>query len=300
VRNRFLRKVLKLICAFPLMMICDFTSTAGEIKKQDVIAVVNGSLITSSDIAVKKETVIHAFLFERGRDPTSEELSGEITKAEERKLISRIASILREKALQEFGVTVTAEEARVELEKLYPGLKENPEGTLEKEKAFWKQYALALKEVKESPEKERLIYDSRLKDFMEYETWKAAIKSFGTHEKIKRIERAIPKSIEDIYRDGESSMKDLVLDEKLRSAITRDVKITEEEVQKIYESRFDSTVPKPSFDEVRASLQKELLELKKSEFEQAWWVNFYKKAKIEIRDDRFRSVIETLKTSVKK
>jgi len=59
-------------------------------------------------------------------------------------------------------------------------------------------------------------------------------------------------------------MKAWVLDEKPGSAIAKDVKITEEEVRKFYESRFDGTVPKPSFDETRARLHEELLELKKS------------------------------------
>ena len=70
-----------------------------------------------------------------------------IETSEKRKLLGKIESIIKEKALKELDIQATPEEARLQFEKMYPGMKENPSRVLETEQLFLRNLSLALKEI---------------------------------------------------------------------------------------------------------------------------------------------------------
>ena len=154
-----------------------------------------------------------------------------------------------------------------------------------------------MKEANENPEREREIFESKLKDFkdvIKYEAWQRRLKYYNTPEKLEMLKKMIPESIEDIYKSGELGMKGWVLNKKLEDVITMDVEVTDEEIKEFFESQFAGRKTKPQFEEIKTNLQQELLKIKSRQRVNAWWQEQYKKAKIEIKDERFKDVLKKM------
>ncbi len=259
---------------------------------QRVVALVDGQKITYGDIRVRDKNASQIFKINHRRDPTPEELAASISEMERSRLIGEIHDCLRNKVINELGITSTKEEARSFMREIYPGMKGDPNGVLDRERDYFQQLASALREVLKNPEMERGIYESRLKNFMEHDTWKEAIKYYGSIEKIELIEKNIPKSVEDIYKSGELSGGAWVIENKLTDWITKDVKVSEAELKGYYASRY--TNGGVGFEELKPKIKKELISEKRAAYIKAWWQEQYKRAKIEIKDEQFKDILKML------
>ncbi|MHB8881975.1 MAG: SurA N-terminal domain-containing protein [Thermodesulfovibrionales bacterium] len=253
------------IC-FLLLGVCmtGFVSLA-QSGERKVIAVVDGVPITEDNISVDKEKVLRKFKEKNNRQPEKNELSTIIAEAEQNKLVRFARNIIRERSFKELGITVTDGEVRAAIEKMEPLLKERQEEVLHKERTHNLKIVNALRDALNSPQREREIYELKLKDKMSYETWQGLRRQFHTIEKIDSFEKVVPGNIEDLYRMRSESMKELILDEKLDKMISKDVTMMNptEKNKRIYE----------------------------------WWKNRFNKAVIDIKDERFRDIREMITES---
>ena len=297
--NKKTPRLFFLLLTVGMLTVC-IIKTEVSASENNIIAIVDEISITEKDVFANKENVKQIFIKKYGKEPSSEELSIEISKYEKQKLSGKINSIFRENFIQKHGITVSKEEARAEFKNIYPGFKENPKAILEAERSYFQKLYLALKDASKNPENEEKVYETRLKDIMSFETWKGTQKYFNTPEKLEYLKQGIPTTVEDLYRSAEISFKAQVLEKKFEDVITQNVKVTDEEVKEFSERRYAGRKTKPQFEEVKSKLQQELLEVKKGQRVRDWWQEQYKKAKIEIKDKRFKDVFDRLIPSVKK
>jgi hypothetical protein len=278
-----------------LFIVCFRFALADQLNhRQHVVATVEGELIRKEDISVSKERIEHALILQYGRAPTALEVASATKAAEGRKLIGKIRSIIRHNVLRKLGIEATTEEARSQLREIYPGLGEDPIGVLEKERSYFKKLSMALKEALKNPKEEKKIFEARLKGLMEYETWQVTLQHYNTLDKIALIEQSIPKTVEDIYKSADPAMLSWVLDKKLRQVINKDVTVTDGEVKRYFDAQFTGKKKKPSFEERKFEMRERLLEIKRQEHEKNWWQERYKKARIEIKDERYKPVFQML------
>jgi len=261
-----------------------------------VVAVVNGHEIRYEEIRRPKAEAEKLYELTYGKKPSAEELEEYVLGMEKRRLVSRINAVLREEFIRKAGIRVTDEDVRKETERIYPGLKEAPEKTLERERRYWSALAAALREVRENPAEERRIYEKRLKGLMSYETWCGARMSHDTPEKIRWIEKGMPRTVEDIYKSAEKGIRGLLLDRKFKEATWGDIRVTGAEVEELYRAMYPPEAGKrPALKDVEKELRRAVLQRKRRAREREWWRTQYARAEIEIRDARFRSVPEELR-----
>lgn len=153
----------------------------------------------------------------------------------------------------------------------------------------------ALEEYQNSPEKEDKIYKEKLAPLgISLEEWKVFKIVYNTSEKIEKARRMIPKNLEHLKKLSFLSYKEELLYKKLESKITAQVYVSDKEIMDYYKQKYGKSVNPPDFLEVKNDLKRELLEKKKNIKIHQWWQEQFKKAKIEIKDNRFKDVINML------
>jgi len=267
-----------------------------EPKQQLIIGNVDGTQISEKDIIVNNNTEREVFKAKYKREPSQDELAKEIIKAEQKKLISKIRSIVQEKYIKEHGITVTPDEVHKTFTEIYPGLKENPEIVLKKERVKMQQIYYALKEVNEHPERKVAIYQAMLKDTIDDETWQSLVKYYSTPNKLDAFKKGIPETVDDIYKSSEISMREWVLNKKFEKSITKDVSVSEEEINKQYDLQYANIKIKPKFEEVKPKIERELMNEKRIKKIERWWQDAYGKIKVEISDSRYGYLQDVLKS----
>lgn len=280
-----------LFCYFINILTC-------EAAEHKILVVVDEVPITDSDVFVDSDVEYQKFIAKNKREPNAAELSDAIKNEKNKKMINKIKGIMKEKYIKEHNITATIDEARAKYEALYPGLKENPASVFERERAYFQNLYLALKEVNEHPGKEKDIFESKLKGQIQYEAWQSIRNYYNTPEKLEVFRKGIPKSIEDIYKSGEISMRAWVINEKFEESIAKDIVVSDEELKKYYESKAIGKKEKPAFDKVKAQLRRELLDIKRGPKIKEWWRGQIKKTNIDIKDANFKHVYKMIEDSM--
>ena len=261
-----------------------------EFKRSNgVVANVNGTIISYGDIRADPKVV--QLLYAGQMD--ARRLRTEVRKYEERRLAQEIRKAIFKHKIDELGITATDEKVDSRVEEIFRKADMTDvkaAAICETAKAVYN----ALVEWHNNPSREDAIYNEKLKgSLVTREQWKAYQSCFDTPEKLKRF--AVPSNIEDMKRmSRESSRKD-VLYAKLRDIVTSDVSVSDNEIKQAYEEKYGYLVKKPSLEEVKGTLRSELLTKKKQQQLELWWQEQYKEARIDIKDPRFKDVLDIFK-----
>ena len=164
-----------------------------------------------------------------------------------------------------------------------------------------KVLADALGEWQKDPSRADIIFNEKLasRDISK-EQWKGFQVSYDTLDKLAKLRSLIPNSVADMKKFSEKSTEKDLLFNKLRDIVASNVSVSAEEIKAYYEQKYSDLSEKPSLNKIKDSLRLELLSKKKDEVEFKWWQEQYRKAKIEIKDDRFIDVMNLLILPAKK
>jgi hypothetical protein len=275
-------QIVPLLCGS--LYLTQAASSQEQPPKDQVVARVDGKPIDAKDIEVNITGVEKMFLLSKKRKPTSQELEDEVVLAKRKKLAKKIQGIIWKNALEELGIKATKDETNSEYDRIDPDFAKDPDARLKYERTYFLNLAQALKEVLENPKEAESVYKQRMKDRMPYGTWCAIVKYENNHEYIANLERSIPSKTEDIYKMAQLEMTFLVESKKFREAITKDVVVIDDEIRQSFETQYVHAKDKPSFVEMKHEIGKKLLEKKRNAKEKEWWLERYKKTRIEIAD----------------
>ncbi len=271
------------ICLMPVMV-------QEAVAKPHVIAVVNGKIITEKDISRDQDIYQKLFIAKNGRKPSSKELSAVINKEMQENLSFHIKDILGISFFNELGIKATDKEVRETTESFHPGLKEDPEKYLSLYRSDLSSFTLPFLEARKHPEKEREIYNLKMKDKMSYKEWKAKLEYFSMDVLVLRME-SLPETVEDIYRSNAFMLKSTVLTRKFKQRFIKDITISDEEIQSYYEWMFREKNMDPPSDIEKERIRKKLVDKKLNRKLAKMAEKSRKKAKIEVKDARFKDVL---------
>ena len=168
------------------------------------------------------------------------------------------------------------------------------EAKLELRKTF-KILADALEEWQKDQSLADTIYNEKLSNTsITKAEWQAFRISYDTPKKLARMRSLIPRSLAEEKERTRRSLRKEILVAKLRAAIISDVSVSKEEIERYYQQKYSEKSDKPKLNEVKDEIHNVILLKKKQEVEKKWWQNQYKKAKIEIKIERFKDVLKTL------
>lgn len=254
-----------------------------------VIAIVNGEKILYRDVKVDPKIV--QLTSSKVLDPVS--LEEATYEAEKDRLAAKILEIIKMQKIIEFGLTVTAEEADHELERKFKigGIDEKKADEMSK---MYQALATALEAWQKDPLKGDAIYEEKIAPYMNKAQWNAFQVSYDTAGKIAEMRSLIPTNLNDMKRQSRESSQRDVLFRKLQDIITSNISVSNEEIETYYHQKYHRLSERPSLNEVRDILHQELLFMKKQEIEIVWWKKQYGEVVIEIKNERFRPLVEDL------
>ena len=262
--------------------------------QDNIVAIVNGKQIPYSRIKIDRKfysSHIELLEQEQGRKIKPEEVEQVLLEKEKEILLQVIKQIIWEEQIKRFGLDVSDEELKQAFNKSF----QNFDFSKETEKG--RQYLLkiieTLEEIDKHPEASEEIYKRNLASDIDRMSWEIIREQYRTPEKRDILKRAAYRSVEEIKQRSLETMRPLILRNKLWDIVTKNVFVTEEEIQTEYRRRYGEK-SKTDYKDVRASLKKKLLAQKKEQKILTWWQEQYKKAKIEIKDERFKDVLEIL------
>lgn len=303
--------------------------SAEEMPEDAIIAIVNNNTIMYKQIKPSQTQIRYMQLVysnAHGREMTAQELADELQKAKKGALVKEIWRIVREQSVEELGISVTQEEVDRKIQEMVKvventGISEEQILREARKKTFL--IIKALKAWQKNPDKSKQIYKKLLepKSITSHE-WQIWRLSYGTPGKLKELQRLVPKTVDDMRKMSHESTKQDIIYEKLRNIFSKNITVTEEEVAEYYKKIYgeplkevnaEGKLPEETEDEykkrsaeaeritkIKKQLRKDLLEQKKYKKEQEWLIEQYRKAKIEIKDERFKDVLEMLVPSAEK
>lgn len=180
---------------------------------------------------------------------------------EARQLVSWVLNARIETVAEEMGITATDEEQRQLLASAQGDLGASAQRIRDIQKAL----PLALREALRRPDKEEEIYHRHLDGLMSRELWKGNLGSYNSEKKISKLEKIPAATTNDLVRPN-SAVRSLVVKQKLREEITRDVAVTDEDVIQVY-THLETT---NALHDVRGELESTLIEQKREKAWQAW------------------------------
>jgi hypothetical protein len=269
-----------------------FTINSFCIEPNAVIAVVEGEKVIYRQITQEPKEVLSWYQNTFGKEPTKDEIDKTIIQKERAALANQIHRIIEQKKMKELGIKTSDKEVEIRMKSYYTEHNLNPEEITKDINLRISKIAKALREALKNPSEEKKIYERELSSFMEYEEWTSRRQYCNTVEAIEAFDEPFAR-VEELYKPN-PALKAWLLDEKFRDAITKDVSVTDEEVKVYYTELYDGQEDKPLFAEAEKNLKEELLTRKKQQKEKQWWQEQYKNVKIEIKDERFKDVMNML------
>lgn len=262
---------------------------AQEIETNELVAIVNGTEVFYKDIKVDPKIIQLTYAQELG----ARQLKKEIRKHEMRRLAGKIHEVIYRQKIDELGLIVSEEEVDYRVEEIFQQANMTSEKAAvicESARAFRE----ALEAWQKNPSMEDVIYNEKLVGSgVTKEQWKLYQICFDTPEKLKLF--AAPNNIEDMKRNSRRSSRKDMFYKKLNDIITKNVSVRNEEIEEIYEKKYAHIAEKPPLDELlKETLRLELLIRKKHEAEKLWWQEQYRQAMIEIKNPRFKDVLNIL------
>lgn len=261
-----------------------------------IVAVVNGEKILYKNIKADPRVVQLGYRNELNSSQMAEAIRG----YEMNRLVAKIREIIQRQKIAELGLAVSEKDIVYEIDKRFKeaGIDDRKAKEISENS---KVLADALGEWQKDPSRADIIFNEKLasRDISK-EQWKGFQVSYDTLDKLAKLRSLIPNSVADMKKFSEKSTEKDLLFNKLRDIVASNVSVSAEEIKAYYEQKYSDLSEKPSLNKIKDSLRLELLSKKKDEVEFKWWQEQYRKAKIEIKDDRFIDVMNLLILPAKK
>lgn len=280
------RIVLTLIFTVSCTLLFPKTICFAERSYDDVVAIVFGKEIKYADIVVLDDKVREEY----GGKIGDKELKAAVLERETRWLRGRICNEIAMREIEKARIAVTDEEALARLTSDIAKAKVD-DNFVKKIAQDGSIILQALEEWLANPQDEETIYRARVSQILSKDEWEAYKKRYSNWEVLEELRAMIPSSIEDMKRKSLLSMKMQIAFEKLKQLVTKHISISERELHNYYVAKYKQE-PRPVYQAVKSQLKEELLQVRKREAMASWWQKRYKEAKIEIKDERFKHVIE--------
>jgi len=138
-------------------------------------------------------------------------------------LVDWVLENQKQKAIKQFGISVSNEEVYQKLQGIY----KDDDSYIERTNEILEILPKALREVKANPDKEKEIYQKYLRGYMSYSLWQKHVEADYTEEKLRGLEVHKPLDEEDMYKSVDPVRK-ILLEQKLRENVTKDARNADE------------------------------------------------------------------------
>jgi hypothetical protein len=255
-------------------------------KEKQIALICNGEKVFKSDT----QKLSKLLELNHKNQLTPEQLQKEVQNSEQNELIGQIRQIILKQNIKKYGLTVTQDEVNSKVNKMFEMLgTQRVNESIELSNAIYE----ALREWQKNPSQSDSIYKEKLagKNFSEYQ-WETHKIIYDSPDELKRM--VIPQSIEDMKKNSfESSKRDLLL-QQLMDIVTKNVTVTDDEINKAFQKKYDNVMERPSLDQVKNDIRKTLLEEKKNEAINKWWTQQFHEAQIESKDSLYNAILERI------
>jgi hypothetical protein len=256
-----------------------------------IVAVVNGTQVFYDDIYMDPEVVRALY----GGELTASQIATKIEEHAGRRLRQAVREAIFKQKIEELGITASRGKIDQRVDELF-----QRGGVTAEDAVAVSSSAKALREALaaciEDPSEQDTIYQEKLADtLITREQWRVFRASFDTPDKLQEL--AIPTDVNDMKANTRESARKDILYRKLKDRITKDVSVSNSEIDQAYANQYRDVPDKPPLEEVRDTIRLRLLARKKREAEHRWWREQYRAADIEIMDPRLKNAVESLQTT---
>lgn len=283
---------IKIVCLFAVLasaLICTV-----QAKPPRVLAIVEGKEITHEVVAVKPEEIRAQYRTEGRESPQDKDLRGIVLQQQKGRLKRQIQAALKEKRLQELGITASDAEVEEERKKVMGGISSQD---IDKSNSRLRALFTALELAAKDPSKEREIYQQKVADQMPYSAWTEHRKKLDTLEKVKDYKARLPMTRE--HHQSILSIEQLraiIKSRKLDAEITKDVLLNDREFRDyLIRERGMTVSDETEYKELKKRLGQEFLRMRKESVMQSWWKSTYRRASIKILDAEYKDVLGDLR-----
>ena len=284
-------KINRYIQIFILLLVAGNTTfTNGEdLNKKSIVAVVEGV-----DIEYKKvpeDQIIFLFKLVKGHKPETEAEMLEVEKEREDKekeiIVSKIKGVIYNKQRERFGIEITGKEVAKNWNSRHEGT--DFDEAARKLRNYYIPLLSALNLVYEEGEDKDAVYNKMLADKMTKLEWEIRHYNFRTLEMRKVLEDATKRTGDDL-RKPNVGIRPMVERKEINKYIDREILNKDPEFAE-YKTLLEDDPKNKKLQQFNPNY----LDIKRG----LWWQEQYKKAKIEIKDDRFKGVLQMLMPNVK-
>ena len=281
----------EIILLFILLLVSGNTiSTNGEeLNGKKIVAVVEGIEIEYQKVA--EDQIIFLFKLANGYEPGTKaermEIENERMNREKEIIASRIRGVIFDKQKERFAIKITEKELAARWKEL--SIESDFDKAAKETRNSIRVLLPALKSVYEDGEDKDAVYNKLLVDKMTKLDWEIQHNYYRTPEMRKALEDGLKISGDDLRKPNIAS----------RAMVER------EEINKYIDLEISNK--DSEFAEYKNILEKDPKNKKLQKFDpnyieaqrHRWWQEQYKKSKIEIKDDRFKDVIQMLMPNAK-
>ncbi|MBN1974440.1 MAG: SurA N-terminal domain-containing protein [Sedimentisphaerales bacterium] len=255
-----------------------------------VIALVNGEKILSSD-RVKITKIIEVMNLYQLK---GEALNKAVRQYEVNALIANIRQTITRQKIAELGLSVSDKEVQSKVEEIFKTIDNNSANEIIRTSNATYE---ALQAWQKDPSMSDNIYKELLAPLnTREEDWELLKLVYDTPEELTKMQ--VPKTIEDMKKFSFESARNDLLYQKLIDNVTK-VTVTEDEIKEAYNLKYGDWNHESAFDEVKDKIREQLIKEEQSAAFTEWLNEQYNKAKIEIKDQRYKEVLNILRTGIK-
>jgi len=279
------QKTYKIVYIFLLLVVVNSRFIDAEhINGENIVGIVEETEIKHKKIPI--DQIIFLFKLVRGDEPETEAEKLEVEKERKNKekelIVENIRSIIYDKQVARFGIKVTKKELVERLNVVTEGFDFDAEAKEIREIVL--PLLTALKLVYEEGEDKDEVYNKLLTDKITKHDWEVHHNYYRTPEMRKVLERGLTVTADDFKKPNKAT-RAMVESQKLDEAIDKEIAKKDPEFAE-YKTLSENDPKNKKLQQFNPNY----LDIKRG----LWWQEQYKKAKIEIKDDRFRDVLRML------
>ncbi len=287
--NNLILLLITLLCILAVFVLYSAQNNKDS-ENGRLIAIVNGTQIFAGDIDKITKMIDIMNLHQL----SAEQLRKGVQKHEINNLLSDIKKIIIEQQIKKYGLTVSEQEVQSKINEMFANIDSDAaKNIIEKSMAMYE----ALQEWQKQPSKSDTIYNEKLARIdVKKDQWELMKIIYDTPEKLKRMQ--IPQNIEDMKKYSYESAKNDLLYQKLVDSVTK-VTVTEDKVKEAYNLKYGDWNHDATFDEVKEKIRQQLKKEDETANMTTWLNEQYKNAKIEIKDSKYKEVLNILQAGDK-
>lgn len=197
-------------------------------------------------------------------------------------MAERIRKIVFEQQQHRLGITVTDQEVQARWEKLTKGV--DKDAAVQQQREMIGPLLSALQAVYEKGMDEQAAYEQFVARSMSREEWTIQLHYYRTPARRQILVNTMSQGASDLSRP-DAGFADVLRQEKMNDAVDREIAIGDAEFRRYREALAKGEKPEGRFPP-------NYLEMKRHE----WWADQYRKANITVMDERYRPVVDSLRS----